>query len=203
MTDYDEKLWVQQFKREMDRGKRREILEKAIASEGMSPENELRKKLLDARYTSQNDAPVDFFIRGWMTMSFLNNSGHALFGKRKAQKELDSIRKDWKFSLAEEYGETGRQVLQDELYNMCRLYISLCQSDKQYGSFILGLGRVSNESLMNKISRDLFQVAYAIPEDLGVAEEFSIFTHAATDAFRDYFPESENLLMDRVNNRKK
>ena len=110
MTDYDEKLWVQQFKREMDRGKRREILEKAIASEGMSPENELRKKLLDARYTSQNDAPVDFFIRGWMTMSFLNNSGHALFGKRKAQKELDSIRKDWKFSLAEEYGETGRQV---------------------------------------------------------------------------------------------
>ena len=64
MTDYDEKLWVQQFKREMDRGKRREILEQAIASEGMSPENELRKKLLDARYTSQNDAPVDFFIRG-------------------------------------------------------------------------------------------------------------------------------------------
>ena len=46
-------------------------------------------------------------------------------------------------------------------------------------------------------------MAYAIPEDLGVAEEFSIFTQAATDAFRDYFPENEKLLMDRVNSRKK
>ena len=65
--------WVQDYYNETDRPKRKEILEKAIAEEGMTPENELRKYLYDARYGDSEEAgrEVDYFIRGWMTLEYM------------------------------------------------------------------------------------------------------------------------------------
>ena len=45
------KSWVAEYSRELDKKKRKEILDAAIEAEGMTPEAEVRSKLWEARYT--------------------------------------------------------------------------------------------------------------------------------------------------------
>ena len=42
----ERKQWVERYMRELDRGRRKEILDRAISEEGSAPDNELRAKLL-------------------------------------------------------------------------------------------------------------------------------------------------------------
>ena len=46
----EEKSWVAEYSRELDKKKRKEILDAAIEAEGMTPEAEVRSKLWEARY---------------------------------------------------------------------------------------------------------------------------------------------------------
>ena len=74
----EERLWVEEYKKEFDKKRRKEILDAAIESEGLSPENELRLKLYEARYISaKGDVEVDTFMRGWMNMYFMANNAEA------------------------------------------------------------------------------------------------------------------------------
>lgn len=195
----EEKLWVTQYIHELDREKRKEILDATIEAEGLSPENELRRKLYEARYASSSNGDVDYFIRGWLGMFYLHGSGKGLFAKKKLEREINSVKSDWKVALAEEYGETGRTVLYQELVNMTCLYISLCQKDKAYGSVLLGIGRMKPESLAAKIATDVYRIAYQTPKDLKREEEFALFTQAATEGFSIMFPKEEGLLTDKIN----
>ncbi len=196
-----EKLWVEQFVRELDRDERKKILEKAVAEEGMDPANELRTKILEARYLEKNGMDIDVFIRGWMEMSFISNISKGSFGKKQVKKELDAVRKDWQFAEAAAYGETGAEVLYQELCNMVRLFVQLCQKDRAYGSVIFGLGHMKEKSLIGKIARDIYRVAFQIPRDAGVEEEFEPLSRAASEVYCEIFDKQKDLLLDKVRNR--
>ena len=200
-----EKQWEREYYRELKRDKRKAILEAAIAEEGMSPENELRTKLLESRYGRQLEKgqSVDYFIRGWMTLRFLLNSSKSFMFKKKARKELDNVKKDWKFDLAAEYGEAGQKVLYQELCNLTRVYLDLCQKDRNYGSILFGLGRVKEETLMSKIGRDIYSVAYEIPQLIGAEEELKLFTDAATRTLTEVFPEISDDFYEYIEKNKK
>lgn len=200
-----EKQWEREYYRELKRDKRKAILEAAVAEEGMSPENELRTKLLESRYGRQLEKgqSVDYFIRGWMTLRFLLNSPKSFMFKKKARKELDNVKKDWKFDLAAEYGEAGQKVLYQELCNLTRVYLDLCQKDRNYGSILFGLGRVKEETLMSKIGRDIYSVAYEIPQLIGAEEELKLFTDAATRTLTEVFPEISDDFYEYIEKNKK
>ena len=91
-----EKQWEREYYRETKREKRKAILDAAIVEEGMSPENELRSKLLESRYGKklEKGQSVDYFIRGWMTLQFLANARKSFGFKRKVRKELVSVKSD-------------------------------------------------------------------------------------------------------------
>lgn len=194
----EKKPWVVQYMYELDRDKRKNILKEAIEAEGMSPENELRSRLIEYRYGKIKDQDVDYFIRGWMNMFYLNNSTKGFFAKKRIEKQKQEIMNDWRFALAEEYGEIGQEVLYEELFNMAHLYIALCKKDKGYGSVILGIGRMKADSLANKIARDVYTMAYETPQNTGTVEDFGVFTRAATDAFIANFDNQRDLLLDRI-----
>ena len=200
-----EKQWEREYYKELKREKRKEILEAAIAEEGMSPENELRTKLLELRYGKKIDRSnsIDYFIRGWMTLRFLSTNSGTLFFKKKAKRELGNVRKDWQFDLAEEYGETGQKVLYQELCNMTRVYLDLCQKDRNYGSILFGIGKIKEESLVNKIAKDIYTIAYEIPQMAGLEEELKLFTDAATRTLTDMFPEITDDFYEMVERNRK
>ena len=192
-----ENLWVEQYRRETDKEERIEILNKAIAEEGLTEENALRKQLLEARYEENKKGNIDHFIRGWMTLAYLENETRSVFGKKRIQKEITNIRSDLQLDLVKEHGETGRRVLYDEFYNTARLYMSLCEEDKSYNSILLGFGRMKPAKLVAKIAADLYRVSSAIPKSIGMDEELKTFREALTEAFCDAYSKQKNLLLDR------
>ena len=121
-----------------------------------------------------------------------------LFGEKKRQREREKILKDWNFALAEQYGQEGQEALYQELHNMTELYLTICQDDKAYSSMILGLGKMNKNSLLSKMAREVYTVAYEIPREMGMAEELEIFTRAATDVFYEMFPRNRNLLETKI-----
>lgn len=196
----EEKDWVTKYYRELDREKRWEILEQAIAEEGMTPDKEVRKKLLEERYEKgkKDKTQIDRFIRGWMTLAYTKNTSGGLFGRKKLQKDREKILKDWNFELARQYGQEGEVALYQEFHNMTELYLTICQDDKAYSSMILGLGKMSKDSLLGKMAREIYTMAYEIPQEMGMEEELQLFTKAATDVFYEMFPKNRNLLEVKI-----
>lgn len=195
-----EKEWVRNYYRETDRKRRKQILDSAIAEEGMTPENELRLFLYDSRYGDSEKAgqEVDYFIRGWMTLEYMKSTSKFFLTKRRVSRDIASVRADWQFDKAAEYGESGSVILYNELCNLTRLYIQICRRDKTYGSFILGLGRVKDSTLTGRITDDIIKMAYELPKTLNMEEDFSIFTKAATYIFCQEFPEESDPFYRRL-----
>ncbi len=193
-----ENLWVEQYRREPEKEDRKEILDKAIAEEGLTEENALRLQFFEARYEENKKVKIDHFIRGWMSLAYVENESNSFFGKNRVKKEIAKIRSDFLLDLAKEHGEMGQRVLYDEFYNTARLYISLCQDDKSYNSILLGLGRMKPAKLIAKIAADLHHVSYEIPEKVGLQEELKPFREALTEAFCDAYNKQKNLLLDRI-----
>ena len=194
----EEKNWVNEYSRELDRTKRQQILAAAIEEEGLSPANELRKKLIDARYGKNKSQEIDYFVRGIMRLFYLKNGAGRFFAKGQSRREKEGIRSDLKLASGKPYGEVGEQVLYEEYSNLARLYISLCKSDKNYGAILLGLGKMKESSLVNKIARDIYTAAFDVPERAGMTDEMRTFQRAFTDVFCETFPDKQALLTERI-----
>ena len=194
----DLKPWVEKYMNELSRKKRRQLLEEALVDEGMSPENELRKKLCEARFGINEKAETDLFIRGWMTLYNLQNAPRGVFGKKRIQKDLAAIRADWKYDLAATYGSIGDEILYQELYHMILVYIQLCMTDRNYSSLLLGMGRMQEGTLIVKISGDLYRTAWEIPAKLNCYDDFALVRRAAEEAFCQRFPDDDDALRRRI-----
>lgn len=187
-----EKLYYQ----EIDKDKRKAVLDGAIAKEGINPEYELRQALWERRYVRREKDPegVDYYIRGWMSLMYLKQSATSMLGKRSALRDIQKAKKDWNLEFLREQGELGERLLYQELYNMVKLYIHLCGNDKNYRSSLFGLMQIDQKKLTEKIAYDVYESTWTIPEILGVEEEFQVLQRAAADAFCDVFPGEEHLI---------
>ena len=190
----EEKAWVKEYTEELDSNKRKEILAAAIEEEGLTPENELRKAILETRYTETKGQKIDTFIRGWMELQFLSTSRRMLFGGRGMKKEKNRVREDLQLALAEEHGETGRQVLYEEFCHTARLFNHLCREDRGYTSVLFGLGRMKDSSVTKKIANSFYTVAYDVPARIGMEEELKDFSRALADVFSALYPDEKDLL---------
>lgn len=196
------KPWEVQYMYQIDRKERKRLLEQGIGEDGMTPGNELRQKLYHARYKNGRDGDVDVFIGGWMKLYFMNNATKGLFTKRKVAKQKREILEDWQFDLAAEYGQTGEEILYQELFNTTKVYMALCHKDKNYGSVLLGMGHLKKDRLVEKIAGDIYLMAYKIPGETGTAEDFALFTRAAKDAFLSEYDSQQDLLLSLIEKRK-
>lgn len=194
----EQKPWVEKYMRELSRKKRRQLLEEAIVSEGMSPDNELRQKLYEARFGLNEKAKADYFIRGWMTLYNLQNAPRGFFGRKRIEKDLSDIRSDWRLELADSYGSIGQEVLYQEFFNMVLVYISLCMTDRNYSSLLLGMGRMQEETLIAKVAGDLFRTAWEVPDQLNRGQEYDLVRRAARDAFCEQFPDSDDVILRKI-----
>ena len=192
------------YMKEPEREEREEILDELLKAEGDTPENQLRRKLWELRYERRGkDQPgVDYFIRGWVTMSFMTKGGRGggPTTKKRLEKELNSIRSDWGMAYIAEQGELGQKMFYQELYNMCTLYLDLCKRDRNFSTRILGLLKMKEDQLVDKIARNFYEVAVLTPKVLKCEEEFALFTKAACDVFYDNFPKKtqRKKLADRI-----
>ncbi|MCR5487552.1 MAG: hypothetical protein K6F35_08460 [Lachnospiraceae bacterium] len=189
-----EAAWIAEYRRETDRNRRKEILNRVGEDQGETEEYLIRKELYDARYHKQNGQDVDHFIRGWIDLQSLKRRVYLPGEKKRIRKELDGILQCWQFPLCRKHGEAGEKALYDELFNLTYFYMELCERDKMYNAVLLGLGHITDERRTDKIAAEIREMTVQIPEKLEIQEEFSPFIKAARDAFLARFPAESGKL---------
>ena len=184
----DENLWSYEYKKETIREKRANLLLQMKESDGEdSSEYRFRKEIFDHRYITKDGQEIDTFIRGWVLLSYYQK-GFVFPGDRnRAHGEADETLKAWFADREYEPESMEERVVLDELYNMTLLYLTLCEDDKNFGSLILGIGRMKEDRLHDKIAHTIRSMAVDLPKRLGMERQFKLFTRAAGEAFRDRY----------------
>ena len=156
-------------------------------------DNKFRETLFKKRYLDQNGniTGMDYFLRQWMELMLQYSKGKSVFGNRGKKKKAEIICKE--LMLKEKLGESEKQVLLEELTNVIAVYIDLGIKDKNYGSLLLGYGRIDDDALKLKIAQDLIKGAIVFPESVNMDEEYAILGRAAKEAYIACFPFDEAI----------
>ncbi|MCD7867047.1 MAG: hypothetical protein LUF78_14150 [Clostridiales bacterium] len=184
---------IAEYYREYNPMKRKELLEKSMA-EGEEPEeNAIRKQIWEIRYAEASSAAeggrADGFLALWMTLEFNRSSGPRIFGSRGVQKEVRKHLKKLKFQEMSSESDLHAQLLYRECCHMVGTYIQLCQEDRSYNSTLFGVMRMNKENSKDKLQRDIYETAIALPASIHMEEELGIITRAAREMLKLYYPE--------------
>lgn len=190
--------WPESYYRERDGEIRRQLLAAADALQLTPEENRIRLLLWERRYPELSGVktnPVkDSYLRAWFDFRYAaDNVGH-MFSYKKIIREITKDMETMGFNAIKEYGKTGEEMLWREIYHMAMLYIALCREDRTYGSVVLGLGRASDNSVSEKVARELVKVACFVPKELKMEKECSLWTDACVQAYKDMYPSKADYL---------
>ena len=183
--------WPQSYYDETEAEIRFEILRLADEAKMTLPENEIRKKLFDLRYSEHKEAKgkyIDNFLRAYLEMKYLSDTGKVRLFKSGKIKQLKKALSGIKYYDYLNADETEKKLYYNELVHMAKLYVTLCNKDKHYGSVLLGLGRMKDENLKTKIANDVRTISHKIPENLGLEDEMEMWTSAIDEGFASVFP---------------
>ena len=198
--DYGQYLlnWPYEYMHMKDPVIRKKILDESI-KQGVDPEGDkLRSMLWERRYPKGIDE--DEYFKAWMYFDFVAEEINAFFGKKKRLNNVKQHLERIGIYAMKEFGELGEQILYEELYHLVYNYIQLCADDRNYGSVILGFGKMNKDSYALKVAKNLRRVCYIPAEGFGLQEEFSLLQKAAMEAYYDAFPEYDELY-DKVINK--
>ncbi len=193
--------WPDSYYNEQDPKMRRRMLDAAIG-QGLSPkEDEVRDAIFQIRHPDgtkpmSNGAVRDAYMGVWLNLHLIKDSLSSRISRRgnvkRAKEALAILKED---EIRERFGQLGADLLYHEVVHLAKVYMTLCNEDKQYTSIILGFGRMKEDRIIGKISEDAYTVARAIPEGLGMTSEFALWTKAVTDAYHELFPDSNYFEM--------
>lgn len=192
--------WPECYYREREGMIRLHLLEEA-EKENLTPsENEIRRLLWERRYPGlrkgDKSGNLDTYMRAWFEFRYAADNLDRMWSYKRI---LKSIRKNLDlmgFPEAEKYGPAGREALYQEIHHMAMLYIALCTEDKTYNSFIMGMGKISEEKTIQKIAAEVTKVAQFVPERLNLREPCELWTKAILTAFKETFPDQADLLKE-------
>ena len=183
---------IEQYYREHDPLKRKQLLETSIA-QGEEPENnEIRKKIWEIRYRDKaetgGDDRADGFLALWMIMEFNRNAGNKFFGARGARKDIEKQLKKLQFQEFANGSEQERELLYRECCHLVKTYMELCESDKSYTSMLCGIMTMSDDKAKAKLQKDMYETAIVLPASLGMEKELELIVKAAREMYELHFP---------------
>lgn len=195
----DIREWEGKYYSEFDKNDRKELLDERIATGESTQELELTKKLFDIRYTPQKKEPadVDHMLRAMMQLKFINSNNSGFF-KRFPKKEVESVYRDLGKETAESYGEAGRRIWYRELNHLGKTFLSINQGDRGYTSYIWGMGQLKDSQIKVKLAKDIYLIAYEVPQELNITKELEVFTAAVTAAYNETFPKDTKILGNMI-----
>ncbi len=179
--------WPDSFYLETDAKKREELL-KARLEQDDSEENRIRYQLLEKRYMKAGRGidGTDYYMKILMTMEQTADLKDSFLGKRSFRRGLEEIRDRFCLDLLQEKPEYT-SLWKDEFLNLWCRYIEACKNDKNYTGIVMGLGQMSDDRLIGKMSNDIDRKTLDLPEKLGLSQDLATFREAAQEAFQYYF----------------
>ena len=178
--------WPDSYYREIDPKIRLALLDEADKANLTPEDNEIRRRLHRMRYSGKN-LEKDLFIKAWLDIQYLAEASNGFIFKRKDPERFRKIMQG--IGVCNLDDRHYRGLIYQELVHLAMLYITLCEQDRTFNSFMLGLGRLSDTSLSKKIRVNIEKVAVEIPKSYGLADEYTVWRQALIDAFDSACPD--------------
>lgn len=188
---------IAQYYKEHEPMKRKALLEQAVQSGEEREANAVRKELWEIRYAGSSDlgpdTRADGFLALWMAMEFNRDASGRLFGWKGARRELTKKLTQLKFAELQAKSELHKEMLYRECCHMVRMYMEISEKDKSYNSFLCGLMSISSDKVVQKLKKDIYETAVALPSAIKMEEELGLITRAAKEVYEEIFPEEGGL----------
>ena len=179
--------WLEGYNMSVTGEEKKKYLDMGLA-EDASPENLLRKKLWEVRFTQKGKITgYDSFMALWMELGYEQKQMGHFFFKGRTKKKMAKLAEGFMFT--EGTTEALQDVLFREYVNLVAIYISLCQKDKNYKSIVLGVGTMKDENLLYKIAEDVYNTGCGSAILSGMTEQYELLMRASKSAFLDAFPQ--------------
>lgn len=180
------------YYREQDPMKRKALLEESIQA-GEDPEgNAIRKEIWNIRYQgssdSGNSSRADGYLGLWMVLEFNRDAARKMFGIKGARKEINKHLDKLKFEELRSKGPQYEELLYRECCHMVKLYMELCAQDRTYNTVLCGIMSMSNDKSKQKLKKDIYETAVALPPSIHMEKELGMITRAAMEMYEVHFP---------------
>lgn len=191
--DVEQRLlnWPDCYYRERNSLVRKELLDGAEEKGLTAEDNAFRKKLFALRYpgkTGPGGEQIDNYLRAWMDIRFLAESGNGIFSKGNAKK-LDRVMEEMGYNLPANQAEEN--LLYQEFLHLGMLYLSLCQEDKNYNAILFGFGTISEDKQARKVAAEVRKIARTAFRKFNAEEKYRLFGRAIEEAYVSMFPDYE------------
>lgn len=187
MYEQNEK-WTEYY-RELDPGKRKELLEDLCQTEADDGANPYRRFLYEIRYTDPKDPEkeVDRFLFQCVNIAQMYRTSRFFVGRTR--KELQKILEDLGFTKASDYKEAGEKALYWEIRNAAARYFQSCRGSEYRR--ILGILSASEASRMGQMTMDAWQMSRGAAARLGMEEELDLWCRAIIDEHAVQYDDAE------------
>lgn len=154
----------------------------------------LYKQVFDYRYQVRSEADTkDYFIRGWVLLCGLKN-GISVKLNRHTKQMMDEIKECFALKAYYEADAGLKEVFYQEYVNMTEFYIELAFRDRSYSSGFLGLMKMDESRIKEKLAKEIYAIAYHVPKKLHCFEEMKPVREAMCQGFKNKFEDDSKIL---------
>lgn len=180
------------YYREADPMKRKALLDQSIAGGEDAEGNAVRRELWEIRYRNKSEANAeeraDGFLALWMALEFNRGADKKWFAIKRARKEISKQLEKMNFAEISRKSELHKELLYRECCHLVKLYMELCEKDKNYNNMLCGLLSLSSERSKEKLQTDIRETAIVLPAALQMEEELGMIMQAAREMYELHFP---------------
>ena len=179
---YEQSARWNEYYRELEPRRRRELLDQLCMTEPDDGANEYRQRLYRARHVDgkQPGLEVDRFL--FNCLSFAQLWSSAKMFKRSARREVLKGLRDMLAGEAAEYGEAGERALYWEWRNVAARYLMTCASSS-YNRSLFGMIASGEQSRSDRICRDVWRMTVGLAQRLNLEGELRLLNRAVIDAY--------------------
>ena len=179
---YEQSARWNEYYRELEPRRRRELLDRLCMTEPDDGANEYRQLLYRARHVDEKQPghEVDRFL--FSCLSFAQLWSSARMFKKSARREVERSLKEMLADGAAEYGEAGERALYWEIRNAAARYLKTCENTG-YNRALFGLIASGDESRADRVCRDVWRMTEGLAERLNLGDQLRVWNRAVRDAY--------------------
>ncbi|MCR5304104.1 MAG: hypothetical protein K6E33_06025 [Lachnospiraceae bacterium] len=186
---YEQSAGWNEYYRELEPKRRKELFEKLISEDEDDGANEFRKRLFETRYTDPKNPgqEVDRFL--WQCVNFIFLFKTMRIFVKSTKKEVLKAAKELCIEDAAPFGDAGTKALYWEFRNTLKRYFMTCESSS-YRRKMFGLMSASDEEKTWQKCLDAWQMSRGVSLKFGVSEELALWNEAVRDEYSCQDPEA-------------
>lgn len=193
--------WPKAYYEETNPMVRKEMLDRVEADADMEDAAlAIRRELWNLRYGTdeKHQGEIDYFIRGIVYLKSVFTQIDALFGKKRCKKMLEDAKKDLLVDQYDSKDELYQEVLRKEWASLAGYYFSICVEDKNFSTGALGLFKLKDHEIRNKVAEEVLTTMVRVPMAMNQKEDFTVISEIFINIFSETFYQGRDVIEEKM-----